>query len=115
TWMLKLVLRFRLPAAIVAVLVMLSAIPLYGMLQQDYLPSDVDEAEFSININGPEGASFASFDAAVRAVEADVRRHPAVRTTLSSVGGSFLGQVNRADIYVRIAPHEERYFSLSRF
>lgn len=114
TRLLKLVMRFRFVAAAVAVLVMLSAIPLYGMLQQDYLPSDIDEAEFSINMNGPEGTSFAAFDAAVRQAEKDIRANPAVRLTLASVGGSFLGQVNRADIYVRIAPHEERYFSIGR-
>lgn len=114
-WMLRLVMRFRFVAAGIGVLIVLSAVPLYGLLRQDYLPSDVDEAEFSVNINGPEGSSFASFDEAVRAVEADIRAHPAVRTTLSSVGGSFLGQVNRADVYVRIAPHEERYLSIPRF
>ena len=48
-------------------LVALSAIPLYGALRQDYLPTDVDEAEFSVQVNGPEGSSFASFDDAVRA------------------------------------------------
>jgi len=114
TAMLRVVIRFRLLAAAVAVLIMLSAIPLFGMIRQDYLPSNVDEGEFSVNINGPEGTSFESFDAAVRAVENDVRAHPAVRTTLASVGGSFLGQVNRADIYVRIAPHHERRFSFKR-
>ncbi len=114
TAMLRVVVRFRLLAAAVAVLIMLSAIPLFGMIRQDYLPSNVDEGEFSVNISGPEGTSFEAFDAAVRAVENDVRAHPAVRTTLASAGGSFLGQVNRADIYVRIAPHEERRFSVKR-
>ncbi|MCC6322259.1 MAG: efflux RND transporter permease subunit [Phycisphaerales bacterium] len=114
TAMLRVVMRFRIAAAAVGVLVMLSAVPLYGLLKQDYLPSDIDEAEFTININGPEGVSFSAMDDAVRAVEARVRAHPAVRTTLSSVGGSFLGQVSRGDMYVRIAPHEERVLSLSR-
>ena len=112
--LLKLSMRFRYITAALAIVTILSAIPLYTMLKQDYMPSDVDEAEFSINVNGPEGSSFTSFDQAVRAVEEEVRKHPAVQTTLVSVGGSFLGQVNRADIYVRIAPHKERYVSLSR-
>ncbi|MCC6678512.1 MAG: efflux RND transporter permease subunit [Phycisphaerales bacterium] len=114
TRMLRIAVRFRWITAGLAVLVMLSAVPLYRSLQQDYLPSDIDEAEFTVNINGPEGSSFASFDSAVRAVEEEVRKHPAVRTTLTSVGGSFLGQVNSGNIYVRIAPHEERYFSIGR-
>jgi HAE1 family hydrophobic/amphiphilic exporter-1 len=114
TAMLRLVVRFRWITALVAVLIMASSIPLYSRLKQDYLPSDIDEAEFNVSINGPEGSSFASFDAASQQVEADIRAHPAVRATLSSVGGSFLGQVNSSNIYVRIAPHEERYFSLGR-
>ena len=113
-WMLRRAVRFRFVTAAVAALVMLSAVPLYGILHHDYLPTDVDEGEFNVNINGPEGISFEAFDAAVRAVEDRVRAHPAVRTTLSSVGGSFLGQVNQANIYVRIAPHDERRFSIAR-
>lgn len=114
-WLLRLVLRFRVMTSLLALAIILSSVPLYGLLRQDYLPSDVDEAEFSININGPEGSSFVAFDQALRAVEDRVRAHPAVRTMLSSVGGSFLGQVNRADMYIRIAPHEERYLSVPRF
>lgn len=106
--------RHRTITAITGALVIASAIPLYSVLRQDYLPSDIDEAEFSINISGPEGVSFEAFDDAVREVETRVMKHPAVLTTLSSVGGSFLGQVNRGDIYVRIVPHEQRYFSLKR-
>src|SRR5438093_806768 len=37
-----------------------------------------------------------------------------VRLLQSSAGGSFLGAVNQASIYVRIAPHDERVFSLTK-
>ncbi len=112
--MLRLVMRFRWITAALALLIMFASVPLYSLLKQDYLPSDVDEAEFTVNVNGPEGSSFEAFDTAVQSIEADIRAHPAVRTVLSSIGGSFLGQVNRGDIYVRIAPHEERLFSIGR-
>lgn len=114
TRMLSLAMRFRIVTLLAAAVVIASAVPLYGLMQQDYMPSNVDEAEFGININGPEGVSFAAFDEAVQEVERRVRQHPAVVTTLTSTGGSFLGQVNRADIFVRIEPHDVRYFSLSR-
>jgi HAE1 family hydrophobic/amphiphilic exporter-1 len=106
--------RFRWITAGIALLVVLASIPLYGMLKQDYMPSDIDEAEFTVNLIGPEGTSFASFDEAAREVERRVRDHPAVDTVLTTVGGQFLNQVNRGEMYVRIAPHEERYASLSR-
>lgn len=111
---LRLCLKRRWLTMIVAVIVMGSSVPLYRLLPQNYLPSNVDEAEFSINVSGPEGISFEAFDNAMREVEARVAAHPAVVTTLTSVGGSFLGQINRGDIYVRIKPHAERLFSLSR-
>ncbi len=113
-WILRRCIRWRYVTLIVAAGVMASAIPLYGLLRQDYLPSDIDEAEFNINVLGPEGVSFRAFDDAITQVEDRIREHPAVVTTLSAVGGSFLGQVNRGEIYVRIQPHEGRYFSLGR-
>ena len=47
-------------------------------------------------------------------IEQDVRAIPGVRTVLATVGGSFLGAVNQGQMYVRIAPHEERLFSIGR-
>ncbi len=113
-WLLRLSLRYWYVTLTVAALAVASSVPLYSLLRQDYIPSDVDEAEFNINVSGPEGVSFSAFDQAVMEVERRVQAHPAVTTTLSAVGGSFLGQVNRAEIYVRIKPHDVRYFSLSR-
>ncbi|MGV3515911.1 efflux RND transporter permease subunit [Luteitalea sp.] len=98
----------------VGVLVALSAIPLYGIVKQEYVPSDVDEAEFEVSINAPEGTSVAAMDDAMRRIEQEVRAIPGVRTVLSTVGGSFLGAVNQGQMYVRIAPHEERLFSFGR-
>jgi HAE1 family hydrophobic/amphiphilic exporter-1 len=107
-------LRWRGATLLLAAGVVLASLPLYRAVRQDYLPSDVDEGEFQINVTGPQGASFAAMDRAMAAIEADVRAHPAVRTTMTSVGGSFLGQVSRGEVYVRLAPHEERVWSLGR-
>jgi hydrophobic/amphiphilic exporter-1 (mainly G- bacteria), HAE1 family len=106
--------RHRLVVLGLAIVTIACAVPLYGVLRQDYVPSNIDEAEFSVNINGPEGVSFPAFDQAAQEVERRISQHPAVTTVLSSIGGSFLGQVNRGDVFVRIKPHEERYFSISR-
>ncbi|MBL9120883.1 MAG: efflux RND transporter permease subunit [Phycisphaerae bacterium] len=112
--LLKVALRFRWVTAGLAIAIMLASVPLYGLLRQDYMPSDIDEAEFSINVLGPEGTSFASFNEAVQEVERRVRANPEVRTVLTTVGGQFLNQVNRGEMYVRIAPHAERYASVTR-
>jgi HAE1 family hydrophobic/amphiphilic exporter-1 len=106
--------RHRALVMAVGLVVALSSIPLYGLVRQEYVPSDVDEAEFEGNVNAPEGTSVAAMDEAMRRIEADVRKIPGVRTVLATVGGSFLGAVNQAQLYIRIAPHEERLFSISR-
>lgn len=112
---LRLALRWRFAVALLAIATIASAWPLYSRAKQEYTPTDVDEAEFEVNVNGPEGASLAAMDAAMREVERVTRETPGVRLVSASVGGSFLGQVASGNLYVRIAPHEERVFSLSRF
>ncbi len=106
--------RWPLATFAVAGLVMAAMVPLYRLVPQDYIPSDVDEGEFEINVQGPEGASLAAMDAALLAIEAELRQVPAVRTMLTNVGGGFLGGINRGSIYVTIAPHAERRFSMVR-
>jgi hydrophobe/amphiphile efflux-1 (HAE1) family protein len=106
--------RHRASVLIFGLAIALSSVPLYRMVRQEYIPSDVDEAEFDVNITAPEGTSLASMNEIMQAVEAEVRSTPGVRLVLSSVGGGFLGTVNTGNMYVRIAPHEERLFSLGR-
>jgi len=50
----------------------------------------------------------------MHAIEKDLLDTPGVRLILSSSGGSFLGAVNQGSVYVRIAPHDERVFSLTK-
>ncbi|HBB93962.1 MAG TPA: AcrB/AcrD/AcrF family protein [Blastocatellia bacterium] len=114
TWMLRLSMRHRLAVAVIAVAVALSSIPLYRVVKQEYTPSDVDEAEFDVNVTAPEGTNINSMDETMQSIEKDLRDTPGVRLILASAGGSFLGAVNQAGVYVRIAPHEERVFSLTK-
>jgi len=107
-------LRHRAVVVLVALGVVAMSFPLYGMVRQEYIPSDVDEAEFDVSVTAPEKASLAAMDAVMQAIEADLEATPGVRVVLSSVGGNFIGAVNQGRLYVRIAPHEERTFSLAR-
>lgn len=113
-WVLALALRNRLAVVGLALGVVLSSFPLYAVVRQEYLPSDVDEAEFDVGITAPEGTSLAAMDAVMAAVEAELWATPGVRLVLTSIGGGFLGTVNQGWAYVRIAPHAERTFSLAR-
>src|ERR1043166_725846 len=114
SWLLRFAMRHRLAVAVVAIAVALSSIPLYRVVKQEYIPTDVDEAEFDVNINAPEGTNIEAMDQTMKSIEKDLRDTPGVRLILSSSGGSFLGAVNQGSVYVRIAPHEERVFSLTK-
>ena len=111
---LRVAMRYRWGVVALSVLVIAATWPIYGWVKQEYTPSDVDESEFEATINGPEGISMAAMDEAVRAIEAEIRQVPGVRTVLINAGGGFLGRISQGNIYVRMAPHGERTFGLGR-
>src|SRR5262249_1706250 len=115
TWMLHLVMRRRFIVGGLALLVMASSAPLYALVKQDIIPSNIDEAEFSGNLTAPEGPSLRSMNEALEAVEGELKQLPEARMVLGRAGSSFLGSLNSAEIYVRIPPHEERTINLTKF
>jgi HAE1 family hydrophobic/amphiphilic exporter-1 len=114
TWMLRWALARRSVVAVVAVLVILSSVPLYSIVRQDFIPTDIDEAEFDVNISAREGTSLAAMNEVMKAVEQDLLAARGVRLVLANAGGGFGGGVNNGGAYVRIAPIGERAFSLAR-
>src|SRR5689334_5216335 len=114
TWMLSFAMRHRLAVALVSIAVVLSSIPLYRAVKQEFIPTNVDEAEFEIGVNGPEGTNLAVMNETMAAIEKDILDTPGVTMILSSAGGGFIGGVNQGDAYIRIEPHEKRTFSLTK-
>jgi HAE1 family hydrophobic/amphiphilic exporter-1 len=92
----------------------LSSIPLYRVVRQDFLPTGVDEAQFEMSVTAPEGASVAAMDDVMRAVEGELKQIPAIRTVLTTIGGGPFSTSNEAQIFVAIRPHSERVFSIPR-
>ncbi|MDQ1639138.1 MAG: hypothetical protein QOF62_2477 [Pyrinomonadaceae bacterium] len=114
TVMLASAMRHRAAVTVIAIAVVLSSIPLYRAVKQEFIPTNVDEAEFEVSVNGPEGTNLAVMNETMQAIEKDISSTSGVRMVLANAGGSFLGGVNQGNVYVRIAPHEERTFSLGR-
>jgi HAE1 family hydrophobic/amphiphilic exporter-1 len=106
--------RHRVAVAVLSLGVILAAIPLYGLIRQDYLPANADEGESIVTAVAPQGTSLASMDGILDAVSADIRAVPGVRLVLATAGGGFIGAVNEGRAYVRLAPHTERVFSVFR-
>ena len=67
-----------------------------------------------MSIAAPEGASVSSMDDAMRSIEAELKDIRGIRTVLTTIAGGPFSTTNEAQIFVRIAPHDERIFSLSR-
>jgi HAE1 family hydrophobic/amphiphilic exporter-1 len=114
TRMLTLSMRNRLAVSALALLVIFSSVPLYKIVKQDYIPTNVDESEFEVNVNAPEGASLEAMEKVLTSIEKDLATTPGVRMVLGNAGGGFSGAVNQADAYIRIAPIGERSFSFAR-
>ena len=114
TYLLRLSMKLRWGVALAAIAVICAAVPLYKQVKQEWIPSDVDEAEFQISIIAPEGTSPESMGEATRAIEEEIINVRGVRLVLSGGGGGGLGSANNANLYVRIAPHAERTLSITR-
>ncbi len=88
---------------------------IYNQVRQDYIPANVDESEFEINLNIAEGASLGSMNEAMEVVERRLQEVSGIDFLLATVGTRGFGGVNRGELYVRLKDIHDRTFSLSRF
>src|SRR5688500_13867390 len=114
TWMLRWSMKLRWAVAVGAIVVMWTAVPLYGLVKQEWVPSDVDEAEFQVNVTAPEGTSMASMNQAMLQIERQIFELPGVDLVQNSSGAGWTSSTNQGRMHVRIAPHENRSLSFSR-
>ena len=106
--------RHRSVVAGLGILTMCATYPMYQALRQEYLPTNVDESEFEMSVNGAEGMTIPAMEAAVDRIYTDLRSLPGVKHVISTIGTSYLASVNNARVYVRLEDVENRVFSLSR-
>jgi HAE1 family hydrophobic/amphiphilic exporter-1 len=104
----------RLVVAGLAVLIMVASLPLYKLVRQEYLPTNVDEGEFDVRITAPEGTSLRAIDGVAQRIEEELKSVSGIRLVLATVGGGFLGGVNSANFFIQLVPHEERTFGWKR-
>jgi hydrophobic/amphiphilic exporter-1 (mainly G- bacteria), HAE1 family len=92
----------------VAVLVLLSSVPLFILASKNFIPFD-DQAEFEINLRAPEGTSLEATEVLTNRVANAVRSGvPEVDYTLVTIGGDPSATRNLASIYVRLTDIEDR-------
>jgi hydrophobic/amphiphilic exporter-1 (mainly G- bacteria), HAE1 family len=107
--------RFRWLVLILIVAVIWSNVPLYNLVKQDYIPTDVDESEFEARIYTPEGVSMKSMEELINTIEPKVRAIPGVQHVLTTVGGAGGPRgLSNASMYIRLDNIEGRTFSWHR-
>jgi HAE1 family hydrophobic/amphiphilic exporter-1 len=106
--------RHRWLVAAVSVAVIASNVPLYHLVKQDYIPTNVDESEFEVDVTAQEGTTLASINTTMQAVEAELREIEGIEMLLTTVGSRGVSRVNNAEVYVRLADIDSRSFSLGR-
>ncbi len=87
--------------------IVLSSGVFLAIIGKDFLPSD-DTGDFNVEIRAPEGTSLSTTDDILKQIEADIRRLPAVRSLLSSIGEQEGAGVNQGKVYVRLVDYKER-------
>ena len=100
--------------ALVGLAVMALSVPMYRLIRQDYLPTNVDDGQFEVRALAPEGVSLAAMDDVMKTVEAKLLATPGVTTVLGSTGGDYNGSLSSGRIWVQLIPHEQRVFSWIR-
>jgi hydrophobic/amphiphilic exporter-1 (mainly G- bacteria), HAE1 family len=98
----------RAVVAAVAVLVLLSSVPLFMLADKNFLPFD-DQGEFEVNVRAPEGTSLESTEIVTNRIASALRaRLPEVDYTLVTVGGDQSNTRNLATVYVRLTALDKR-------
>ncbi len=116
TQMLEWSMAHRKSMVALCVAVTLATIPLFMMVGKNFLPVD-DRSEFQVTVKAPEGTSLAATMTIAERIARELRAQPGVTATLTSIGSSSGGFVttasasNRASIYVKLVPVDQRKFS----
>ena len=108
TALLRWALAHRGVVAGLAVLVLLSSVPLAIVAPKNFMPID-DQSEFEIGIRAPEGTSLQATELVANRVATRIREHvPESQYALVTVADDGAGTPNLANVYVRLSPIEAR-------
>jgi HAE1 family hydrophobic/amphiphilic exporter-1 len=107
TWLLTWAMAHRGIVAGATVLVLLSSVPLFRIVNINFTPVD-DTSQFDVTVRAPEGSSLAATEILANRVATAIRRIPEVDYTLVTVAGDTAGTLNTAGVFVRLKSLDER-------
>jgi HAE1 family hydrophobic/amphiphilic exporter-1 len=97
----------RWAVAGVAVLVLLSSIPLFMVANKNFLPED-DQSEFEVSFRAAEGTSLEAAEILANRIATRIRQIPEVEFTLATVADDPARTQNMGTIFVRLAEVGDR-------
>ncbi len=101
-------LSHRPAVALIAFLVFLSSVPLFMIVNKNFMPVD-DQSEFEIGLRAPEGTSLQSTELIANRIATRLRTaYPEVAFTMVTVADDSARTANVGTIYVRLLPIGER-------
>ena len=89
--------------ATLAVLVLLSSVPLFRLVTVTFITQD-DQSGFDVTVRAPEGTSLDATQLMANRLTTAIRRIPEVDYTLVTVAGDGAGTQNSASIFVKLVP-----------
>ena len=105
--MLRWSLSHRFVITALTILVILSTVPMLGMVGKGFIPDD-DQSEFEIVIDTPEGFTLEQSGKTFREIEDRLRKIKGVTEVLGSIGESATAGVTNGTIYVGIEDIDKR-------
>ena len=100
-------LSHRLIVAGIALLVLLSSVPLFMIANKNFLPND-DQAEFEVGLRAPEGTSLEATEIIANRIASQIQKMPGVSYTLVSIADDPAHTQNSGTIYVRLTAVDQR-------
>ena len=107
TRLLEWAMAHRAIVAAATVLVLLSSVPLFRIVNVNFTPVD-DQSQFDITVRAPEGSSLAATGIVANRIASAVGGLPEVDYTLVTVAGDTAGTLNTAAVFVRLKPIDDR-------
>jgi HAE1 family hydrophobic/amphiphilic exporter-1 len=85
---------------------------LFGKLGSAFMPN-ADPGQFQVAYKARPGISLERSMEIARELEAEIRRHPGVEYTYTTIGGNAAKPINEGNIYIRLKPRKaRRHYSL---
>jgi len=104
----------RMAIVLLGAMTMASTIPLYRIVRQEYLPTNVDESEFELSVNAAEGTSLPSMAGVMNRIYDELKPMPGIKHAVAVIGTGYLQSPSSARMYIQLEDVESRVFSLSR-